>query len=265
MSAGYVPLRRARYALRLVREVREIGVGTEDARRHLLAGVAHEVGAAIGGIVSDSSFDLGLKAGLRAATLYGFDSQLLPVFEAHHIHGSEINPVHRRIMLELRESPHSNLITFAEDRVLMRRAWEAEPWVVDYVRPNRLDHFVGSARLVGPSTGEGIGLMRAQSDAPFSEEDCSLLDLIIEECGPLFGNDTSPAPVAGPKLAPRVRETLECLLTGATDKEIASKLGMSPHTVRDYLKTLYRVYGVTTRGALIALVLRERAANGREI
>jgi len=51
---------------------------------------------------------------------------------------------------------------------------------------------------------------------------------------------------------PRMRDTLDVLLLGATDKEIAAELGISPHTVRQYVKAILRAYGVSGRGQLIA-------------
>ncbi|WP_146652483.1 LuxR C-terminal-related transcriptional regulator [Labilithrix luteola] len=42
----------------------------------------------------------------------------------------------------------------------------------------------------------------------------------------------------GVSLSPRIEATLEHLLTGASDKEIAVRLDLSPHTVRQYVKTI---------------------------
>ncbi|HTA18065.1 MAG TPA: helix-turn-helix transcriptional regulator, partial [Polyangia bacterium] len=60
---------------------------------------------------------------------------------------------------------------------------------------------------------------------------------------------------AGPALSRRERETLTLLLAGASEKEIARKLGLSPHTVHGYVKTLYRRFGATSRAQLLALCL----------
>jgi DNA-binding CsgD family transcriptional regulator len=57
-------------------------------------------------------------------------------------------------------------------------------------------------------------------------------------------------------LRPRHRETLEWLLTGATEKEIAAGLGLSVHTVHQYVKAIYRRFGVTSRAQLMASRLR---------
>lgn len=53
-------------------------------------------------------------------------------------------------------------------------------------------------------------------------------------------------------LAPRVRQTLEHLLAGDSEKQIAARMGVSPHTVHCYIKTLYRSYEVSSRGELLS-------------
>jgi DNA-binding CsgD family transcriptional regulator len=64
----------------------------------------------------------------------------------------------------------------------------------------------------------------------------------------------SPVKVTGPsiKLAPRVRQTLERLLAGDSEKQIARYLQLSPHTVHVYIKAIYRSYDVSSRGELFS-------------
>jgi DNA-binding CsgD family transcriptional regulator len=67
---------------------------------------------------------------------------------------------------------------------------------------------------------------------------------------------TSDAPTPpGAALAPRVRATLEILMTGASNKEIASRLGISQNTVHQYVKELLRAYGAGSRAELVARLL----------
>ena len=42
-------------------------------------------------------------------------------------------------------------------------------------------------------------------------------------------------------------------------KEIAVTLTLSPHTVRDYIKILYKHFGVSTRGELFARWVRHES------
>jgi DNA-binding NarL/FixJ family response regulator len=55
-----------------------------------------------------------------------------------------------------------------------------------------------------------------------------------------------------PSLSPRMRQTLERLLAGDSEKQIASRLGASRHTVHVYVKALYRSFGVCSRGELLS-------------
>jgi DNA-binding CsgD family transcriptional regulator len=59
-------------------------------------------------------------------------------------------------------------------------------------------------------------------------------------------------------LPPRVRQTLDCLLEGDSEKQVAARLGLSRHTVHQYVTDLYRRLGVSSRAELLALCLRHR-------
>lgn len=56
-------------------------------------------------------------------------------------------------------------------------------------------------------------------------------------------------------LAPRKRETLEQLLKGDSEKQIAFKLSISHHTVHSYVKSLYKQFDVCSRAELLAKCL----------
>ena len=49
-----------------------------------------------------------------------------------------------------------------------------------------------------------------------------------------------------------MRQTLERLLAGDGEKQIAYQLGLSRHTVHVYIKALYRGFEVSSRGELLA-------------
>ena len=66
-----------------------------------------------------------------------------------------------------------------------------------------------------------------------------------------------PAPptgdVAGWKLAPRELEVLQHLVAGASNRTVASKLGISENTVKFHVRNLFRKIGVSSRTEAIAL------------
>jgi DNA-binding CsgD family transcriptional regulator len=58
----------------------------------------------------------------------------------------------------------------------------------------------------------------------------------------------------------RLRKVLACLLRGDSEKQVASKLGLSQHTVHTYVKSLYEHFGVRSRSELL---VRAMASDGQ--
>ncbi len=61
---------------------------------------------------------------------------------------------------------------------------------------------------------------------------------------------------SGADLSPQLQRTLELLLEGLSEGGIVSKLGLSPHTVHDHVKRLYRHFEVNSRAQLLARLSR---------
>jgi DNA-binding CsgD family transcriptional regulator len=59
-----------------------------------------------------------------------------------------------------------------------------------------------------------------------------------------------------PVLTDRQTMIVELIAAGCTDKELASRLGMSSGTLRTHLDRMFRRFGVHTRAALVACWLR---------
>jgi DNA-binding NarL/FixJ family response regulator len=56
---------------------------------------------------------------------------------------------------------------------------------------------------------------------------------------------------AGPPLSGRERDVLELVARGATNREIAANLFLSPHTVKEHTSALYRKLGVRNRAEAV--------------
>ena len=61
-------------------------------------------------------------------------------------------------------------------------------------------------------------------------------------------------------LSPREQEMVRLAMEGLTTVAIADRLGISPHTVRDHFKNLYRKTGASSRSELLGLVSRAAPA-----
>jgi two-component system response regulator DesR len=55
----------------------------------------------------------------------------------------------------------------------------------------------------------------------------------------------------GPPLTEREREVLEAVASGATNREIAERLFLSPHTVKEHTSSLYRKLSVRNRAEAV--------------
>jgi len=83
--------------------------------------------------------------------------------------------------------------------------------------------------------------------------------LLAEMCKVVGAHLAGTADVAaGMKLAPRLRQTLELLVAGDTERQISLKLKISQHTVHVYVKKLYKRFAVGSRAELLARFVRGR-------
>jgi DNA-binding NarL/FixJ family response regulator len=62
----------------------------------------------------------------------------------------------------------------------------------------------------------------------------------------------SPGSSGAPSLSQRQADVLGCLVQGMTRAQVATHLRMSRHTVRDHVRHLFRITGVTTTRELVA-------------
>ncbi len=61
---------------------------------------------------------------------------------------------------------------------------------------------------------------------------------------------------AAPALSPREREVLDLMARGATNREIAAALHLSPHTIHEHTSTLYRKLGARNRADAVQRAAR---------
>jgi DNA-binding CsgD family transcriptional regulator len=87
---------------------------------------------------------------------------------------------------------------------------------------------------------------------PFHPDQCQIVALLHSELAWMYERDERRVPPQLANLTPRQRETLDCLLAGHSEKQIALELGRSPHTVHIYVKAIYRAFNVNTRAELLA-------------
>jgi DNA-binding CsgD family transcriptional regulator len=109
------------------------------------------------------------------------------------------------------------------------------------LRPFRIDHQMRLFLPAPAGTSRVLTFSRRRADGDFSERDRTLLELLR----PFLS-------VCDPSLTEREAEILRWVARGKTNREIASILCVSPHTVRKHLEHAYEKLGVHNRTAAIA-------------
>jgi DNA-binding CsgD family transcriptional regulator len=223
---------------------------------HLLGGVRRLIGATVAGFVTDCDFHpkgLGLHT---AVVLDGWDATTLPALTILGKEGSKFSPGIRAMMRACGTTPGATQAATREELV-EDDAWYGSEYVQSFLIDAHLDHAIYSCtRGLAPTVVHGLGFHRERGDAPFDESDRALVHLFQLQCERFFASPAKAVTAAlRMNLSPRQRETLSLLLGGFADKEIADAMGISPYTVNQYCKSIYRHFGVRSRASLISLVL----------
>jgi DNA-binding CsgD family transcriptional regulator len=157
------------------------------------------------------------------------------------------------------------VITRTRRQLVDDPTWYRSVFFNENVKPIGIDHCVNTlCKLPAAGSFNLIGLHRAPGDHDFSGRDRRLLHLFHGELGRLVGTALATAGVdifSG--LSPRLRQTLDCLLEGDGEKQVAARLGLSLPTVHQYVTALYRHFGVGSRAELLARFIR-RPRSGPE-
>lgn len=105
--------------------------------------------------------------------------------------------------------------------------------------------------------GDARAMARVIGSAPALPDSIQKKRKLVADWCRLLGGDVNP--LGGHEtrgLSPRQLQTLQRLLAGDSEKEIAAHLKVSPHTVHVYVKGLYRHFGASSRGELTAQFVR---------
>jgi DNA-binding CsgD family transcriptional regulator len=157
------------------------------------------------------------------------------------------------------------LMTSSQEQHYTRQEWLRSVLFNEFFRANGFDDRLQSfAELPGSRQGDvsrwnGITLYRGLGERLFTARERRLVHLAHRELRPLLGTKlaTCGDRVLRP-LSPRLRQVLDLLLVGKSEKEIAHRCGLAKSTIHEYVTNLYRRYGVQGRAELMAVFLKWR-------
>lgn len=176
--------------------------------------------------------------------------------ERHHVLGLLVDPTfNQATAARVHEAVAAQrYVTFTRETFLSDDAWEniGRTWIATGLR-----HFLLSVYPIADGVISGIGFHRRDGRPDFTERERAVVHVVFQQVDWLHRHGTSvPLAKQALQLSPREREVLIYVLGGDSRKEIARKLGLSEHTVSDYLKRLHKHFGVKSRGALLAHFIR---------
>jgi DNA-binding CsgD family transcriptional regulator len=253
---GRIASPRVQSLLRLVGEVSE--TADDQARRRQLGdGLCRLVNAQVIVHAEVGEFWRGGRVSVRSIDDGGWatESDRRGLVAAFVAGGGAVDPAISAFAVSCPRLTTGDVRTVRRSEVVDDASWYGSGYVNDCLRPARIDDGVYSAQQ-RPERGavHGLALWRPANDRPFSTEDRDLVQLVHEQWDRLWRERSGPTPSR--PLRPRERETLDVLLGGATEKDAAAELGVSRHTVHQYVKAIYEAYGVTSRAELLALFVR---------
>lgn len=240
-----VGLEKMRRAMRLPLELQDFIPGTEDQSRHLISRIGAMAGAyvtmwlEIEGVPHDPTivrvYDQGWSNDDSRQHLIAYVSA----------HADRADPFAQAVN---RAACRGEVVTRTRRQMVEDKIWYRSTQIEQYRRPAGLDDCIYSI-FVGPRTTRCLSIHRPWNQRGFTEDERALVHALHTECSPLLEN--ADVTMIG-TLNRRLRQTLDGLLRGMSEKQLASELALSQHTLHGYVKTLYRRLGVSSRGELHA-------------
>lgn len=133
--------------------------------------------------------------------------------------------------------------------------WYRSETFNQYHKACGIDQYVFSIRRVRTTDlYNSVWVHRPLGGAAYSRREWWIVRIVHQEVGRLIGGALAlPGSPGVSILPPRQRETLDALLTGDSEKQVAMRLGLSRATVHEYVTALHRHFGVSSRGELLSL------------
>lgn len=235
-----------------------------------LANEAHEAGDRNAGLVHALS-GLCALVGADTSFMFVFDSSDGAVPQESIVHGYNRERAPQVIARYLSEGDRFDLLATGlraaydgrapvmarrRQALIDDRRWYRSTYVNEFRRPWGFDHSIYSIQRLG-SQRVGMSVSRPFGSRPFTAEDQALVEifhLAIERVVARTARRTATGAneASRASLPPRARDTLDQLLQGASNRDIAGRLHISPNTVHHYCKMVFRAFGVRSRGELLA-------------
>jgi hypothetical protein len=238
--------------LRLAAEVADLPEDKVVRRRHILNTLKDVVGAAMALCFEPNRS--GGKGLAEPGSIVASDNELFngTPRQRYLLRGDPVNPTAAPVL-----QSHDPFATSRRSALMNDALWYGSEYFHTVMRPMNLDDSICSRLLLPDDSQLYIAIHREIGDEPFTERDCGLVQFFNTHAAALYHveDKSRPQDANDPRLKdlpPRLRPVLLGFLDGDGEKQVATKLGLSPHTVHQYAKLLYRHFDVSSRGELLS-------------
>ena len=242
----------------LIGDCRDLGADPIAWRRRLLEGVMQLTGARVAYVVGLHGFPGPDQRPAEMIQLGLEESKQTKLFAEHFefmFRGGE-----DALLTAFMALPTDRLQTRSHVDMIDVDDWRRSESFQRYHRPMDMEPGVLSMcplRIQGNRYQHTLTVRRCVGERPFTLRDVRLLNYLHQELAPLIGPRLATADEPSPsELSPRLQQTLEGLLTGLSEKQLAERLGISPATLHEYVTKLYRRFAVNGRNELMARWIR---------
>jgi DNA-binding CsgD family transcriptional regulator len=260
-----------RDALQLVELAGLVGFARTDPRAwrmELLSGINSIFHAAAS--VAIIARDLGQSPSVISMIEVGLKSEEQRAALTREFNAAPFGDPLSRKALERFNAQKLDMLTCLRGELVDDPAWQSDPHVLTYRKGTGMgDCMLSLFRATERGAAFALIVFRAAVSEPppgsaapgtdvvsagrFGPRDRLLLDTLHRGIEGIYRAEESARRVTpAASLPPRLRQTLEFLLTGDTERQVALKMSLSVHTVHDYVKALYAHFGVSSRGALLS-------------
>lgn len=243
-----IPEADARAMIRLLAEVASTPGEHEEKKRILMEGLCDLVGGDfwIWGLAADYDPEIGPV--YTAMTTGGFSEEQVPkllvALDNEKLEDS-IRPLGREIVSRRQQ------VTRLAEQYDTRQAF-LDPEITSNWRDADIGPPLVCYRPVSNNSLSGIGIYRRWNSPPFSKREARIADIVMSEVAWLHEQGWPwESALQVPQLSRRRRLALNLLLEGLSRKDIAREMQVSQHTVNEYIKHIYRFYGVHSHAELL--------------
>ena len=237
-----------RSIVRLIGHVCEVPGGHAEKKRELMDGLA--------GLIDADSWAWGVardvgpgEPSVHLSLIHGgFDEETYPAFTVAYTH-PDMTPVHASIASDFRRCG-GQVTRLRKQMDPDGLSWE-EPLGPLWEKAD-IDGVIMSLYPTEKNFLNIIGVYRRMGRGQFDEQENRIVHIVLSAVPWLHFEGWSDSLGPIPLLSLRQRMALDLLIQGYTRQSIADSLEISIHTANEYVKTVFRHFGVHSQPELIA-------------